>query len=336
MDKKRNYTIDSIRFIAVFFVVAIHVTSRLESADSFAAYGWYRPILDLGVPVFFAISGYFLAKKDVDKMKRYAFNLFKMLIAYSSLYIVYDFLFTFLKETFFSSPFENGLNNYFSSIFSVIGNIDISGVFNGTFGKYHLWFLMSLAIASLILYALRKWQLSPEAIFMISAIIYVIADLEAISQTGLLQYGGFPKGFLYVSMGYYIQNKEVKDSLIGLIGSFLLFLIANYFTSSWGATVVMMTASTYFLMVFAKKHHGNENILSKLGKNYSKHIYLIHPLVISLYGHAEELFNTTFISNIYLETIVVIILAAILPILLYKPIEHLFTSRVDGFLSRIF
>lgn len=336
MDKRRNYTIDSIRLVAVFFVVVIHVTSRLEAVGSFATYGWYRPILDLGVPAFFAISGYFLAKKDVDKMKRYAFNLFKMLIAYSSLYIVYDFLITFFKETFFSSPLENGLNDYFSSIFSLIGDMDISGVFNGTFGKYHLWFLMSLALASLILYAFRKWKLSPEAIFIISAIIFVAADLEAISQTGLLEHGGFPKGLLYVSMGYYIQNRDVKDSTIGLIGSFVLFLITNYFTSSWGATVVMMAATTYFLMLFAKNHYGHKNILSKIGKNYSKYIYLLHLLVISLYGHVEELFNTTFISNIYLETIVVVVLATILPILLYKPVQYLFTSHVDGFLSKIF
>jgi len=328
--------IDMVRLIAVLFVVAIHSSARLTSVGSFTTYGWYRPLLDIGVPAFFAISGYLLANKEVDQMKNYAFKIFKMLISFSIVYLIYDFLIEFFRHTFFLQSFQNGLKEYFTNIFSVLERIDISSVFNGTFGKYHLWFLMALSISALILYGLRKWKLSPEIIFIISGVIFVITDLEAISGTGLFEYGGVPKGFLYLSMGYFIKKKDIKSSTWGLVISFLLFAAANYFTSSWGLIAVMMAVTIYFLMTVIKNHYGKRNITSKMGGKYSQYIYLLHPLVISLYSRIEELFNVTFVSNVYIETVIVFILAASIPILLYKPIQRFFTNPVERYLDGIF
>ena len=65
MSNSRNYYFDGIRGLAILMVIGIHTYPNPDS-DTF----WgvteicLRQLLNCAVPIFFAISGYFLVKKD--------------------------------------------------------------------------------------------------------------------------------------------------------------------------------------------------------------------------------------------------------------------------------
>lgn len=67
MEKERNLYFDFLRGIAIVMVVGIHTTGEHCGYDSMIARlnTMLRQVLNAGVPLFFAISGYFLSKKDL-------------------------------------------------------------------------------------------------------------------------------------------------------------------------------------------------------------------------------------------------------------------------------
>lgn len=67
---------DFLRGIAILMVVAIHTFSLNSATDSSIA---VRQILNIAVPLFLAISGFFLSNKDLSSRKEYLFFLKKQI-----------------------------------------------------------------------------------------------------------------------------------------------------------------------------------------------------------------------------------------------------------------
>ena len=67
MEKQRNPYFDALRGVAILMVVAIHTyngaTSLAEPAGCMAAA--VRQLFNCAVPIFLAISGYFLSRKNM-------------------------------------------------------------------------------------------------------------------------------------------------------------------------------------------------------------------------------------------------------------------------------
>lgn len=74
MRNERNYYFDFLRGLSILMVVAIH-TFKMSGMDS--AYGiWLvcsRQIFNIAVPLFLAISGYFLGKKNFDNVQQVSY-----------------------------------------------------------------------------------------------------------------------------------------------------------------------------------------------------------------------------------------------------------------------
>jgi surface polysaccharide O-acyltransferase-like enzyme len=75
MEKKRIYYFDMLRGIAIMAVVAIHssgggLTFPSDSFNFNFTIFW-RNSLNFSVPLFIAISGYFLAKKEINNRNDY-------------------------------------------------------------------------------------------------------------------------------------------------------------------------------------------------------------------------------------------------------------------------
>lgn len=75
MSKKRVEYFDVLRGVAIICVIAIHAFSNFDISESnklsyHLAIVW-RQIIGYAVPLFLAISGYFLSKKDVSTKSNY-------------------------------------------------------------------------------------------------------------------------------------------------------------------------------------------------------------------------------------------------------------------------
>lgn len=72
-DTSRDKYFDALRGIAIIFVVAIH--SYIPPTDYYGELTWYntafREMFGCAVPLFFAISGYFMAKQKIDTIGGY-------------------------------------------------------------------------------------------------------------------------------------------------------------------------------------------------------------------------------------------------------------------------
>ncbi|MCM1139935.1 MAG: acyltransferase [Muribaculum sp.] len=74
--KQRNSYFDFLRGIAIIMVVGIHTVSPVREIDNWKAMAiiMVRQLLNCAVPLFLAISGYFIAKKDLSShSKRLSF-----------------------------------------------------------------------------------------------------------------------------------------------------------------------------------------------------------------------------------------------------------------------
>lgn len=65
MRKPRNTYFDFLRGVAIIMVVAIHTYHKAEDSVAF------RQILNAAVPLFIAISGFFLSKKQIEQKTQY-------------------------------------------------------------------------------------------------------------------------------------------------------------------------------------------------------------------------------------------------------------------------
>jgi len=65
MSKSRNTYFDFLRGVAIIMVIAIHTYHKAEDSVAF------RQILNAAVPLFIAISGFFLSKKRIEQKTQY-------------------------------------------------------------------------------------------------------------------------------------------------------------------------------------------------------------------------------------------------------------------------
>ena len=65
MNKSRNTYFDFLRGVAIIMVVAVHTYHKAEDSVAF------RQVLNAAVPLFIAISGFFLSQKQIEQKAHY-------------------------------------------------------------------------------------------------------------------------------------------------------------------------------------------------------------------------------------------------------------------------
>lgn len=145
----RNYNIDGLRLIACLAVIMIHVAYELgfEAKNVFEYMS--RSIMDLAVPYFLVVTGYFITSRtDIAERSKHFFWLWSRatviyLVLGGALHII-----NYLVRPDYE----------FMSFFYPRSAVN---VLNGTIGDYHLWYLLS-ASAALGLIHLGKRKNIPE------------------------------------------------------------------------------------------------------------------------------------------------------------------------------
>lgn len=292
--KQKNYSIESIRFIAAFAVICIHYFYPKHKELGLIVNQWAR----FAVPFFFVASGYFLGEKlKVNDKPIIYWNFIKKLLI---LYVGWQLIHFLIIPTIWDEIYLRGfLKAYKKQLFSVIHQRWDLLLFRGW--SQHLWFFFSLAQTAILFFLFRTKRI--YWFVGVGAILWIVGALTkayAKSTLGInVQTLGLPKNFntnnliffssLPFGLGLLLSIKSIRFSLIGS----LIILLAGYALHSleiWYLGQIKLKQrvdyvfSTFligvgaFLVGLARFKPLDWKMLGSLGK-YSLGIYAMHIIV---------------------------------------------------------
>lgn len=306
---ERNYCIDWLRSIAFFGVVVLHAAPFSNYSTEWR---YLHLILDtlprFAVPLFFMISGYFLALKAVNDstnqhVKSYIIRIGKIYIQWTAIYFIINLLRMYEYSIIDHKNFVDSLKDYFHYVFSHRGLYAtlFESIPNGV---PHLWYMFALFIDVLILlFAKSKRILKPTLI--VSIILYIIgfiigsySDVFLHKQMEIyLHRNAFFFGLFYLMIGYFsysLYNKhqsvlmKYRLKYIYLFWFFSIIQIIErgiicYKFNNWGGNFYISTffvTASLFLWALTNASYGRDSKLTKIGKYNSLGMYLIHFAVL--------------------------------------------------------
>lgn len=326
---RNNYNcIDLTRFICALLVLEVHFIS--DYGENNINFVLSQGIGRIAVPFFFITSGYFLANKSGNtiKIKNYLFKIFKLYILWSALYFPYELYMWKLNS-----------ENIMLDIVIYIKNFFLVGSF------IHLWYLLAVIIAVIIIEALLK-RISIDKVLVIGFILYILGMLgdgyyNVLTNMPLLKKiydlylslfettrNGLFFGVFLISLGYYISIKEVvikkSISLVCLIISLLYMIIEIYFMKSNNLPLdynmyISIIPATFFLFNLVKEIQLKDNEIYPMLRSMSITVFLIQFMFngISLFiiSFFEEY---KFINSEWIRFIFIAISSTIFSYLLIK------------------
>lgn len=323
--KERNSYFDILRAIAIILVVANHTFH--DSTDILTIV--ISRFIKINVPLFLAISGYFVCAKPIHNKKDYLCFVIKQLKR------------VYIPLMLFSLPFifGNGIN-----IRSIVGRTLLSFM-GASLYPYYFVFLIAQLYLLLPIYqkVTTKMRLAASCILSFLSIIivtylngYKSADLPLFIYAGL-----FPVLNMFFAQGCYFRNTNRKYSIIPLLIITPLALVLcgcedwfwkTYYTPC-GTTLttfvfVFLVVKILFSEVLEKAFNRyNKTLcykaLSKLGR-MSFAVFLLHVYII------QWLRNVGLYTNICIID-VVLVLAVSLVILI--TIERILPKRLHRYIG---
>jgi len=300
--KKRFDAIDFWKAIAAFLVVAIHCPFPGLLGEIFVNIG------RIAVPFFFMVSGFFCYSQDSEENKKKAIKqikyLLKLTLFVSLIYILKNIMFSYIN-----GEAVEFLHHFISKkhIWSFI-------LFNKTESGSHLWYMYALIYSLIIISLLCRFKIRIRNI-VICIIVFLGVDLifgtYSVAIFGIKLPTEYTRNFLFCGLPYFMSGRIIRMAyekellnqisrnkmiilfvfgvLLGLAEEFLLQ--KNGLTSNrkhyFGTTVAVIA-----LFLFLITSNGNiGNVIKKLGREYSKEIYLWHPMVYFFTGYIIRFFD---------------------------------------------
>lgn len=297
--KSRIYSIEALRLVAAFAVVAIHFSLK----GIICGYIWTN--LYFAVPFFYLVSGYFLKEYDSDELKykviRRMKRIFKIFICTAIIYLMINIsYFVIYKGIDIYTYLEHNLslNRVFNFIILNVWPFHIGGA---------IWFLQAMVYSYLFILLLIKTKLIKYESYIVIVLLILNAVFGEFSRwlgLPLVQASVFTRALPYMLLGRVIGNNEHKIAKIKKMHLCLLIItsailcmseyyllsvnnVLGYIGHYQGNTLLSVT-----LLIFAiqNKHSMKNTVLYKLGAEYSLAIYLIHqPLGMMLEPHLGRL-----------------------------------------------
>lgn len=260
-------------------------------------------------------------------MKLYSKKIFTLYIVSSLFYVLVRIIYVFTDRIFLGTPFWKSLKDLLKSL-------TISSFFKGTFGAFHIWYLGALFFACLLLLLCTHFKLNAKAIFLLSFLFYMANIIDLFGFSKIKEYGGFPRAFFYLSMGYYVGAYKVsyKKPVLLFFVSMILYTALRLIYPAELSELILALA-TMSLIISCLKSTGKPSIISKLGHDYSLGIYILHILI---YWSIHRIYNYIGYHDFYLHVssyILVGTLSIVLPIILYKPYKKLFVEPMSNMIN---
>lgn len=320
---KRIEHFDMLRGLSILAVVAIHCSGAGlrfdENSMNFNVTVFWRNILNFSVPMFLAISGYFLAKKEIESRRHYISFIKKQLPRVYFPLVIWSFVWfassVFIKKEAWIDEFVKILTFQSSAPYYFVALI------------VQYYFLIPL----FKILANKKGLFLSMVISMVMVVVIFYLRYMADVQLPLVVYAGnFATWQMFFVLGLYLGKFEE----INISNKFLIFLVLIFYFLSClesyiligffhqpahAVTAVKISSFiySYFLIIFLFKNHGliKSKVLYKIGVN-SFSIYLVHMFFIWILSRGALYFVPLLIEFTYVYqlalTAAVIISCAVL------------------------
>lgn len=302
----RNYAIDALRFIAVCLVIYIHIFEinygfKFVPGPTWAVVDIVFGIARLAVPLFFAISGWYIFSKNRDEViKKLQKQLPKLLLILLWATLGTCFLIFILASLHLSDlSFLPKMRNIFEMF--------LFGQTPNAVGP--LWFLVSLIIVEgLFLIAIRTFK-SINWFAFIAAVTFLLLILFTSYRTltGLPEFTAFEVknswvvGFIWFTLGYFLakyfkenQQKIKSKTLVYFVVLTGLFYLYEYIMHTSGSPfnfgpynysvaflfTPIITAGILLLAGLSNYASKPVRALAYLGKNYSLGVFIVHIVLM--------------------------------------------------------
>lgn len=338
-ENKLNYqNLDILKYISAILIMILHLRPFINFSDQLDL-AFNNIITRICVPIFFIITGYFVAKKE-SKRENYINDYIKKTIP---LYLVWSLLYLpVIIGTIIQ--YLPTINEYISKINIALPLLIVISIlllpiiilialcYTGIY--YHLWYFPAIIFSLLVL---KKWKnkFNIKYLLIISFILLLFGATETyygvlpLSIKELLSYyyniffttrNFLFFGLFYVVLGYFIGTKEKaysKYCFAKLIVSFFLLTfeaILLHDIDRLNSNILLSCVPlTYYLFISTIYITNNMKLKFQFG-NYSKYYYLIHPMIIFI---ISLLFKN--ISNYpYLNILIVLIITHIISVIIIK------------------
>ncbi|EEZ4074081.1 acyltransferase family protein, partial [Escherichia coli] len=84
----RNYSIDTMRFVACFFIIAVHIGGYPQQGELFTEV--FRGVSRWAVPFFFLVTGYFLSCQNKRKLLLRLTRITYITLIFSVLFFIFQ------------------------------------------------------------------------------------------------------------------------------------------------------------------------------------------------------------------------------------------------------
>lgn len=318
------FIFDIVKLIMSFFVAAIHLNPLLDISRN-ANFYLVDSIGRIAVPIFFSIAGYLLYRKinkDKNNCNVIVFNYLKRIFM---IYLIWSIIYYI--------PFSN-FSFSFKILIKFVFNFFIKGVYS------QLWYMQSLIVGVILSIFFTK-RIGIRKTLGISFLFYIISLLMVpyypyikscvslpsvvIKVINIAGYktgrNGLFFGMFFITLGGITLNKEnvnIKNSILGLIVSFIFLLIESSLIRKLGGEYFGMQLSlfplTYFSMCTMIWYHNNtKKVINTMHiRNMSFLIYLIHEFISYLYRVLFNDVNIILLQNHLTKFIIVMVITILL------------------------
>lgn len=291
--RSRNQSVDVFRLLAALCIIILHVNSPNVPGEISAA---LRLTTRWAIPFFFIVSGYFFAARHAEEGRLNVQAVVERLIWIFLLWVLIYF-----PVVADQHDLNTSLGRIFSASFILYGNF------------VHLWFVASLMYGYLFLAFCHRYKLSGFLPFIsvgVIALALISTPYSFLNQSikigfDYIYWLSIP--FLYIGFRFqrYGFPSWRASLLLAVFGAVMQlfearFLYDRFSVAAFGQEFLISTIP--FAIGMAGLALRNLKLLqipivSNWGRDYSLGIYLLHPLVIHLFGRWVSPFMAGVKSN---------------------------------------
>ncbi|MGN0505296.1 MAG: acyltransferase family protein [Lachnospiraceae bacterium] len=290
---KRMNSIDLVKLVMAFWVVAIH-TIPLKGRVTEFAYSVHSSYMGLAVPFFFLSAGFLLANKlrypfsdeySIKQIQRYLKRMVRLYLIWNVIYFPLA-LYRYIAD---------GTGWIRAVLLYVRGLIFVGEHYN----SWMLWYLLSTIYALMLIIVLLKYvHLKPDKIVLIGAALFVmgigitfLVNYEGKLPAALLHLqqffhytipnGRIFQGVFYIPVGMCLAKKRIgmKESCFMTVVSFIMNI---FITDSSISSVLIAVCAIGFFSIVEKIPLPDSPIFPFMRK-MSTVIYFIHMYIWTIY-----------------------------------------------------
>lgn len=298
---KKDNCISIIRFLSLFMIISCHILQGLQNEFAF----W----LNLGVQIFFFMSGYLYGKKEIEDYKKFYKNRLTRILVPNIILIIVVLV---IDSIFF--------NIHYSKQF-LIANILGFGGFSGTLTSLsHTWFVSYILLCYLITPFLQiifqEQKASIKTLFFLIT-TFILFELYHVTNINSAWIGNYILGYYFTKC---VKTEKEQKHFFYIIFTLLIPMLFTSLTLKYQLMKEIPTlllsfknlicnwehvllGSVLFLLLYELFSHiklkKNQNWLLSFSDKYSYFIYLTHQIFIL--NHMSILSITNhFVLNIFI------------------------------------